>query len=58
VNILPKKFIFSPVGEKIVKNFPHVCHFQKWKFFEIALYWEKIVKLSIFWGKNYKNLQI
>ena len=24
-------------------------------FFKVALFWEKIVKISIFWGKNCKN---
>ena len=26
-----KKSIFSLAGEKIVKKFPHIFHFQKWK---------------------------
>ena len=32
---LPQKFIFSPGGEKIVKKFPSIFHFQGWKSFLI-----------------------
>ena len=37
-----KKFIFFPVSEKIVKKFPHIFHFQKWK----------IVQNCTFLGEN------
>ena len=45
-----KKFNFSSIGRKIVKKFPHI--------FQNCTFWEKNAKISIFWGKNYKNLQI
>ena len=54
MNILPKKFIISPVGKKIVKKFPHIFHFQKWKIFQNCTFLGKIVKISIFGEKLQK----
>ena len=36
-------------------NFPIFSSFRSGRFFKIALFWEKIVKIIIFWGKNGKN---
>ena len=65
MNILPQKFIFSPRGEKIVKKFPPIFHFQGWKSFLIYTFlgknfqdWLFFGKNLQFFGKNGKNLQI
>ena len=56
MNIPPKKMIFSPFGEKIVKNFPHISDFQKWKnLSKLAFLWGKIAKICKFRGKNWKK---
>ena len=64
VYILPKKIIFSLAGDKNVKKFPIFFTLRSGKFFKIALFWEKSVKISIFCGKDckfrgkkYQNLQ-
>ena len=53
-----KKIYVFPGWQKIVKNFPKFFTFRSGKLSKIALFWEKIVKISIFWGENCKNLQI
>ena len=49
---MPKKIIISPVTKKLWKTFPIFLTFRSGKFFKIALFWEKIVKIGIFWGEK------
>ena len=56
MNILPKNFVFSPLGEKIVKKFPPIFHFQEWKSVQICTFLEKIVKIYTFLGKNCQDI--
>ena len=50
--ILCQKNLFFPSWrKKLWKTFPIFFTFRSGKFFNIALFWQKIVKISIFWGK-------
>ena len=53
-----KNLFFPQSVKKLWKTFPIFFTFRSGKFFKFALFWENIVKISIFWGKNYKNFQI
>ena len=52
MNILPKNFIFSPLGIKIVKKFPPNFHFQEWKSVQICTFFGKNCQDIHFFGKN------
>ena len=50
-----QKIIFSLIGEKIVEKFPHIFHFQKWKFVQNRTFWGKqLSRLAFFGGKLQK----
>jgi len=52
VNILPKNFIFSPVGEKNVKKFPHIVSLSEVENFSKLHFFGKILpRLDFFGGK-------
>ena len=52
MNILPEKSYFSPAGEKIVKKFPHIFHFQKWKIFQNFTFLGKKLSRLAFFGEK------
>jgi len=45
-------------GLKKSDNYPIFFTFRRGKLSKITPFWDKIVKMSIFWRKNFKNLEI
>ena len=49
--IFCQKNLFFPSQQKNCEKISPYFHLQKWKIIQIALFWEIIAKISIFWGE-------